>query len=52
LGYYLTPFLALEARASYHRDFAGSKLPVTSTELNNLSAGLSLVGTFGLTKQR
>jgi hypothetical protein len=50
LGYHLTPFLALEAGASYHRYFNGSKLPVTTTELNNLSAGLCLVGTFGLTK--
>lgn len=52
LGYHLTPFLALEAGASYHRYFNGNKLPVTTTELTNLSAELSLVGTFGLTKQR
>jgi hypothetical protein len=52
LGYHLTPFLALEAGASYHRYFNGDKLPVATTELNNLSVGLSLVGTFGLTKQR
>jgi hypothetical protein len=50
LGYHLTPFLALEAGASYHRYFNGSKLSVATAELDNLSAGLSLVGTFGLKK--
>ncbi|UOQ71596.1 hypothetical protein [Hymenobacter cellulosilyticus] len=52
LGYQVTPFLALEAGASYHRYFNGNELPVATKELNNLSAELSLVGTLGLTKQR
>lgn len=52
VGYRLTSFLALEAQASYHRYFTGDKLPVNTGELNNLSAGISLVGTIGLTKRR
>lgn len=52
VGYRLTSFLALEAQASYHRYFTGNKLPVSTGELHNLSAGISLVGTMGLIKRR
>ena len=51
LGYQVTPFLALEAGAGYHRYFNGNELPVATKELNNLSVELSIVGTIGLTKR-
>ncbi|MBO2009296.1 outer membrane beta-barrel protein [Hymenobacter negativus] len=52
IGYRLGQHLALEAGASYHRYFNNDRMPVAAKELNNFSAGLSLVGTFGLTKSR
>jgi hypothetical protein len=52
LGYQVTPFLALEAGAGYHRYFRGHQLPVAPKELPNVSVQLSLVGTLPLTKPR
>ena len=51
LGYRLSKHVALEAGTSYQRYFGNDPLPVAAKELNNLGAQLSLVGTFGLTKQ-
>lgn len=52
IGYHLSKYFALEAEAGYQRYFNNDRWPVAAKELNNLSAQISLVGTFGLTKQR
>ncbi|MFD1470435.1 hypothetical protein ACFQ48_19560 [Hymenobacter caeli] len=52
IGYHLSKYVALEAGAGYQLYFDNDRLPVAAKELNNLSAQLSLVGTFGLSKQR
>ena len=52
IGYQVGKYVALEAEAGYNRYFNNDRLPVAAKELNNLSAGISLVGTFGLMKQR
>lgn len=52
LGYHVSKHIALEAGAGYQRYFKNDQLPVAAEELNNFSAQISLVGTFGLTKQR
>ena len=52
VGYHLSKYLTLEARANYRRYAAIDKLPIATKELNNLRTALALVGAFNLTKQR
>ncbi|MDJ0366558.1 hypothetical protein QMK33_15470 [Hymenobacter sp. H14-R3] len=50
IGYHLNKYFALEAVAGYQRYFKNGQLPVAVNQLNNFSAGITLVGTLGLTK--